>query len=166
MARDSDVSSVIKIFVVEFRPALTCAPPTSESRIWLVVYSVMPFSKTLACCLSSDPHSCSSEASPGIHTQLHGMTLLSALLFLISLMLSPFGNLALVFSLGCTLSTTESVSMVKNQEDAERIKAIGICLMLLRSQLLCSSRKILFPKSVKHLLSHCCCPVTASLSQD
>ena len=95
---------------------------------------------------SSDSHCCSSEVGPGIHTRLHEMTLLCALISLISLMPSASWNLALVFSLCCTLSTTESVSMAKIQEDSEIIKQIGICAMLLRSQLLHSSRKILLPK--------------------
>ena len=118
----------------------------------------MPFSKTWRRCSSSDPHFGSSEASPGIHTQLYGVTLLSVLLFFISLRLSASRSLAFTVSLCCTLPTTESVSGAKIRGDTERIKATGICPMLLRSWVLWSNRKVPLPESVRYLPSHHCHP--------
>lgn len=98
---------------------------------------------------------CSSEVSPGIHTRLYGVSLLSALLFFIS-RFSASGSLAFIVWLCCTLPTTEAMSAAKIQGDTETIKATEICPVLLRSRLLWSHRKVLLPESVRHLPSHHC----------
>lgn len=56
-----------------------CVLLSGQYGIWVLILNCGSVLKAWISCLESDPGTHSSEVSPGIHTQLYGITLLSSL---------------------------------------------------------------------------------------
>ena len=143
------------------RDSPMCVPPSGQSETWVVICAVAQFLKPVINCLGSDPSIHSSEVRPAIHTQLYGITLLSALFSMIHLTLSrslepPFPDVQpeignLISLLCCILSTTASVSRTKQCEDKEKEKCNGDSLYALGITLLWWRIRVSFFQRFRHL---------------